>query len=820
MPVTPKTKKNREKGQKRQRLSRAKSTLTTAITNAIGDLPNEAKGVAIINALKSSGTYNLLEKALTKTRQPRGIRRTSDETIQKIWKYWNEHSTITNCRTSRPAQKSVTDFTSDSLLSRVDISEYDMEIHTSKRKIKQYRHQHQVQNAKDEEIYNSFLKENPDNIVGRTTFVKIKPFYVRHCKPGDIETCCCRIHVNFRSAVEALIKVLKGQQKEIPFKISEEESLIDALSSYSTFMKFVYKDCTRDGYGLLIKHCEQGDCGHWKENYLHIVSIATLDEVKSTSVMQIDESTENEINAEKSSTSEVRITAVLQTAELSQNIIETTNAASEVRITAVTQIDELNQNGIEEPSIISEANKVIAHKKVIEPQLISFQRFEYGDTEKFGRKLQVLREPMTLDELIRYIDDRLSKFVKHSSENHRDYIFWKIWTNSITSTAILFYIDFSENLSLPIQKEPQSMYWIRKQISILCGIGIFLDEYGTKRKVYFGHMSEDREHDQVYVIASVEGMLSAIPENKMIIIRSDNAVHFKSAENFCDLQELSNKENSTVARVFGTPNHGKSEIDSEGGHLKNPIRSAIAQGSSITCAADCVTYLRSKKEGKTNPEYHIELIKSEDLENEREKRLYKNYTTINGSNSFRVILFRPGSDVFHASTKLCVCSFCQDHEFENCEKFISYQLQVGMLNEKATRSKDMTQEEMSYNLSSMVTKDSVFAVRAENSNTNYFLLMCETEEEEHLDPENPYVDEAGHAIKYGTKYIIGRYLDICNSNDRCHEFRILKKKIAVIGQTIFFPQVPIAYTSKKNTTIKISNEIIHELQVRSSLSTE
>ena len=77
------------------------------------------------------------------------------------------------------------------------------------------------------------------------------------------------------------------------------------------------------------------------------------------------------------------------------------------------------------------------------------------------------------------------------------------------------------------------MYWIWKQISIHCGIGIFVDDKNSPNKIYyFGHFSDDKDHDQVYVKKSLECMLSVLPSNETVIIRSDNATHFKSAERY------------------------------------------------------------------------------------------------------------------------------------------------------------------------------------------------------------------------------------------------------------------------------------------------
>ena len=53
-----------------------------------------------------------------------------------------------------------------------------------------------------------------------------------------------------------------------------------------------------------------------------------------------------------------------------------------------------------------------------------------------------------------------------------------------------------------------------------------------------------------------------------------------------------------------------------------------------------------------------------------------------------------------------------------------------------------------------------------------------------------------------------------------HVFDVKQKNIFVAGETVFFPQVPVQFMSKSGKTLKFSNEIIHELQVRSSLASE
>ena len=121
----------------------------------------------------------------------------------------------------------------------------------------------------------------------------------------------------------------------------------------------------------------------------------------------------------------------------------------------------------------------------------------------------------------------------------------------------------------------------------------------------------------------------------------------------------------------------------------------------------------------------------------------------------------------------------------------------------------------------MVRENTIFAVRAENARTNYFLLLCIEEEKEHLDI-NPLINVCGNTIHYGTEYLLRKYLECRNFTSKYHEFSpsTRGKTVAVIEETVFFPQVPVLFSSKTNLYYRISNDIIHELQVRSSMSVE
>ena len=92
------------------------------------------------------------------------------------------------------------------------------------------------------------------------------------------------------------------------------------------------------------------------------------------------------------------------------------------------------------------------------------------------------------------------------------------------------------------------MYWVRKQISIHSGVGT---DDGNAQKIYFSHISEDRTHDQSYILLSAEDAVSQLPAHLLsLVLRSDNASNFKCAEAFHDMQKFANKYDITLVRVY------------------------------------------------------------------------------------------------------------------------------------------------------------------------------------------------------------------------------------------------------------------------------
>ena len=321
------------------------------------------------------------------------------------------------------------------------------------------------------------------------------------------------------------------------------------------------------------------------------------------------------------------------------------------------------------------------------------------------------------------------------------------------------------------------MYWVRKQISIHCGVGLF-KEGETLQKVYFGHVSQDNEHDQAYTALSLDDALNILPVSDTLFLHSDNVSNFKSAQAFHDARELSNKWKITVVRIYGTAGHGKDEVDSAGGHLKYTVRKHISKGNNIRSAGAVETYLTTKydQDKYTNPIYHVTEIPVGNWRKEEKSGFTEDMTEWLGLTHSMLLYFILGKilSLHHA-----------DYVFV----MIVYTLNlknVLILNSIFHWWVNLLRSKQGQNLSLMkllrtqcLLQQTLFAIRADSEINNYFLLMCDEGEQEHNDPTKPLEDASGHKIYDGSKYVVGRYLEYETFNNRCNVYKVTKSKVLV-----------------------------------------
>jgi len=316
---------------------------------------------------------------------------------------------------------------------------------------------------------------------------------------------------------------------------------------------------------------------------------------------------------------------------------------------------------------------------------VNFMHFKtFILTTKAGKEvkhLTAISEPANLLLLTSFISDLLPKIIHHRNQlkHYRSTV--KEMQDHFNTISID--IDFSENLSVPVKFEPQSLHWFHQQVTVHSGL---LKNEGEKS--YHAYLSDDRKHDQAFVKVVIEEMLEEtnIENQEYIIIESDNcSSQYKSAAHFQDMKELSQKYNKTIIRVFGIAGHGKGEVDHVGGIAKVAVRREIAAGSFFSDAEEMVEFLQSKFHGNKSPEYFFKEIHVKRLETTRASAKLKKCSTVDGSSTFQVMLFQPDVDTIKAAPRLCLCEECK-LDYGCCEIFTDYHLVVQDLNKVSLRS--------------------------------------------------------------------------------------------------------------------------------------
>ena len=348
------------------------------------------------------------------------------------------------------------------------------------------------------------------------------------------------------------------------------------------------------------------------------------------------------------------------------------------------------------------------------------------------------------------------------------------------------YMDFSENLTIGIKWEPQSLHWSKKQMTVYSGIS--KTSYG--KKIYHPYISHSREHDQPFVNMAMKEMLCAtnMEDEEYILIESDNcSAQYKSAEHFCDLQNISNENNKTVIRFYGIEGHGKGEVDHVGGIAKVSARDEITRGVIFSNATEITDHLLKKFWSKESLKYHIVEIHVNKLE---ERTLWRKRCIRLLMVQFHSMLwfFKPGQSFFLAAPRLCICKQCCN-EYGSCEHFSRYDLQqhelrsIPLLSGAQPPTEIISEEDVG----GFVTPDSYVALAAHHtSNDNIWFAkvrkinLCSTREE---------VDDYGNSIPAGTIYFCGNFLERDTVGMKSVTYKLSHKTTYFYKESVIFPYV-------------------------------
>ena len=88
---------------------------------------------------------------------------------------------------------------------------------------------------------------------------------------------------------------------------------------------------------------------------------------------------------------------------------------------------------------------------------------------------------------------------------------------------------------------------------------------------------------------------------------------------------------------------------------KCSIRRYVGTGGKVLNATDCKDFPGSMFAERPSPKFFLKLIDVDHPADSRAEARLKKYLTIQGSDSFQVMVFQPTSTTFKAAFHLCIC---------------------------------------------------------------------------------------------------------------------------------------------------------------------
>ena len=101
--------------------------------------------------------------------------------------------------------------------------------------------------------------------------------------------------------------------------------------------------------------------------------------------------------------------------------------------------------------------------------------------------------------------------------------------------------------------------------------------------------------------------------------------------------------------------NGKGEENHVEELVKCSTRRSVGTGGKVLNATDCKDFLGTIIAEKLNPKFFFKVIDVDDLADSWAEAMLKKYLTIEGSDSFQVMIFQTNFTTFKAAFLLCIC---------------------------------------------------------------------------------------------------------------------------------------------------------------------
>lgn len=302
-------------------------------------------------------------------------------------------------------------------------------------------------------------------------------------------------------------------------------------------------------------------------------------------------------------------------------------------------------------------------------ETIPYLRFGKGLNPAYPDRVACSKGKQDILSFLDFSEMTLTTYIKHRNHlkwvaHHHD-VFWL--GNSDYSYAVM---DFSENPKQQFLYEAQSMYYGKVTITLHNTILWTWDSAESSfKKTYIHHLSDSKQHDPTFLHVLMPDVIKELPHgSKFLVLSSDNcASQYKCVAAFNRLLQWVDEYDIEIIRHYGIAGHGKGEIDSCGGHVKEALRaSSLHVGDVFYTAEEALSMISRHFEmypSKVTRKFYN--VAKEDLEDlPQSKPGDFQLKKLPGSSLLHFMHFKKNKII--VSQLACSCQNCLHRKYDEC----------------------------------------------------------------------------------------------------------------------------------------------------------
>lgn len=306
-----------------------------------------------------------------------------------------------------------------------------------------------------------------------------------------------------------------------------------------------------------------------------------------------------------------------------------------------------------------------------ENSTVSWKQWEYVEastnrkSNKTTRKMGLVYYTGTVRELLDKYLESLDEMSFHQFSKLWQLKQFKLCQSNLRHGQVLMVLDFSQNILLYSNPEPQACHWDHQQVTVHPIVVYYrcpdpgCDELVVEELI---HITGDRHHDlqavSFFEESTIQYLLSkGIPLNVLIEFTDNCSQQFKSKNFFF---ELSVTEFRKIRHYFGS-RHAKSASDRAAANFKVFVKKAVLAGKADLRTIDQLVQYATEHYEKNEKHRKIKIMYHPRIERTAETDKFKPF---NGTQKIHSVRNLGVSSVVEKRDVSCCCNKCQNDEGE------------------------------------------------------------------------------------------------------------------------------------------------------------